>query len=399
MNRRVLALILLCGALALPALPVHADATDDLFEAVKNGTASEVKAALAAGADPGARARAGMTPLHFAAAKKNPNPSVTKALIEAGADPDARLDNGVGWPGGMSTPLHIAAIFNPSVITALIEGGANPDARNEDGDTPLHFAAKNPNPSVITAVITALIEGGADPAARNEDSDTPLHIAAAWRDANPSVITALIEGGANPDARDEDGDTPLHRVAARIEDRAFLARSGVTVDDLSVFGDSVFGDTGDDLSVILALLRAGADPGARNERGMTPFDYVKDNEALKGTGVYRLLNPAAGAGAAAWAPAWAVRGPWARDRPGPCAKKRGASAWRRSPACMASSWRRSSASRCWSRMPARSLLARAMVRTPCHMPTATTEAAMAETTEAAALMTAGSIMAGAVRSS
>ena len=226
MNRRVLALILLCGALALPALPVHADATDDLFEAVKNGTASEVKAALAAGADPGARARAGMTPLHFAAAKKNPNPSVTKALIEAGAD-----------------------------------------------------------------------------------------------------------------------------------------------------------------------------PGARNERGMTPFDYVKDNEALKGTGVYRLLNPAAGAGAAAWAPAWAVRGPWARDRPGPCAKKRGASAWRRSPACMASSWRRSSASRCWSRMPARSLLAWTMARTPCHMPTAATEAAMAETTEAAALMTAGSIMAGAVRSS
>ena len=179
MNRRVLALILLCGALALPALPVHADATDDLFEAVKNGTASEVKAALAAGADPGARNEHGVTPLHFAAAKKNANLSVILALLRAGADPGARLDNGVGWPGGLSTPLHGAAIFNanPSVITALIEGGANPDARNEDGDTPLHGAMVRP-------------------------------------DANPSMIAALIEGGADPDARNEDGDTPLHRAAA-----------------------------------------------------------------------------------------------------------------------------------------------------------------------------------------
>ena len=226
MNRRVLALILLCGALALPALPVHADATDDLFEAVKNGTASEVKAALAAGTDPGARAGGGMTPLHWAATHHS----------------------------------------DPSVIKALIEAGADPDARDEDGNTPLHGA-------VLSGAVLS--------------------------NANPSVITALIEGGADPDARGEYGDTPLHRVAARI----WID----TGDDLSVSGD-----TGDDLSVILALLRAGVDPGARNERGMTPFDYVKDNEALKGTGVYRLLNPAAGAGAAAWAPAWAVRAAWAR---------------------------------------------------------------------------------------
>ena len=53
--RGALALILLCGVLALPALPVHADAKHDLFEAARGGTASEVKAALAAGADTGAR--------------------------------------------------------------------------------------------------------------------------------------------------------------------------------------------------------------------------------------------------------------------------------------------------------------------------------------------------------
>ena len=41
------------------------------------------------------------------------------------------------------------------------------------GDTPLHAAALNSNPSVILA----LIEGGADPSARNEDDVTPRNAA------------------------------------------------------------------------------------------------------------------------------------------------------------------------------------------------------------------------------
>ena len=62
----LIALILLSAALALPALPVHADATRDLFEAATAGTVSEVKAALAAGADPGARNDGGFTPFDYA---------------------------------------------------------------------------------------------------------------------------------------------------------------------------------------------------------------------------------------------------------------------------------------------------------------------------------------------
>ena len=88
-----LALILLACALALPALPVHADATGDLFEAAESGTASEVKAALAAGADPGARNAYGATPLHLTA-HFDSNPSVIEALLKAGADPGARDEAG-----------------------------------------------------------------------------------------------------------------------------------------------------------------------------------------------------------------------------------------------------------------------------------------------------------------
>ena len=175
----------LAFTLALAAsAPVFADATRDLFMVVSRGTAPEVSAAMAAGADPNARAESGKTPLHWA----------------------ARDDE-------------------PSVVAARMEGGADPKARGARGMTPLHLAAwKNPEPSVVAA----LIAGGADPNARGPHGMTPLHYAA--RDNEPSVVAALIEGGA--------------------------------------------------------------DPSARDGRGKTPFDYAKDNEALRGTEVYRRLDEA-----------------------------------------------------------------------------------------------------------
>ncbi len=133
----LMASILLSCALALPALPVHADATDALFEAAWRGTASEVKAALSAGANPGVRLEDGKTPLHWAAVG-NTNPSVITALIESGADPGTRGDIS-------TTPLHGAAMFdsNPSAITALIEGGVDPGARDKDGKLPFDYAQDN----------------------------------------------------------------------------------------------------------------------------------------------------------------------------------------------------------------------------------------------------------------
>ena len=159
-----LAFILALAAVA----PVHADATDDLLAAAKGGTASEVSAVLAAGADLNARGERGNTPLHEAA-RHNPEPSVVAALIKAGADPNVRNEHG-------DTPLHSAAWRNPepSVVGALIKAGADVDARAEDGKTPLHAAAENnPEPSVVAA----LIEAGADPSARDKDGKTPFDYA------------------------------------------------------------------------------------------------------------------------------------------------------------------------------------------------------------------------------
>ena len=170
---RLLTLILLSGALALPALPVHADATDDLFKAAESGTASEVKAALSAGADPGARR---------------------------------------GFADG--TPLHVAAIrnSNPAVITALIEGGAAPGARDGWGNTPLHVAVMDNLSAMETGLVLASESGALtedEEALFTEGLAAMRRLPAGMRNSNPSVITALIEAGADPAARDDMGFTPF----------------------------------------------------------------------------------------------------------------------------------------------------------------------------------------------
>lgn len=96
------------------ALPVHADATDDLFEAV---TPSAILSEMRAGAEAGA----GM-----------------KAALSAGADPNARH----ATHGG--TPLHEAGGFSSLfVIVALLEAGAAPGALDESGFTPADYADRN----------------------------------------------------------------------------------------------------------------------------------------------------------------------------------------------------------------------------------------------------------------
>ena len=119
--------------------------------------------------------------------------------------------------------------------------------------------------SEIPAVVASDRAGatGADPAETEAlRCGAPVNLFEAAESGTACEVKAALAAGADPGARDEYGDTPLHKAASSNRNP----------------------------SVIEALVEGGADPGDRDDDGKTPFDYAEENEALKGTEAYWLLN-------------------------------------------------------------------------------------------------------------
>ena len=110
-------------------------------------------------------------------------------------------------------------------VTNCLGDGADPATRDEDGWTPLHWAALNENP----AVAAALLDAGADPNARDEDGSTPLHYAA--ERGRSAIVAALLGAGTDLNARNNLGLTPLHWAARNENPTAadvFLVRANLS---------------------------------------------------------------------------------------------------------------------------------------------------------------------------
>jgi ankyrin repeat protein len=83
--------------------------------------------------------------------------------------------------------------------------GANPNAQDDNGWTPLHFAAQ----AVSESVTALLLAAGADVGVKDTFGNTPLFRAVFCARGDGSVITALLEAGANPNEANKSGVTPL----------------------------------------------------------------------------------------------------------------------------------------------------------------------------------------------
>uniref|UniRef100_A0A2K6DYF7 Ankyrin repeat domain 44 n=1 Tax=Macaca nemestrina TaxID=9545 RepID=A0A2K6DYF7_MACNE len=109
-----------------------------------------------------------------------------------------------------NTALHIACYNGQdAVVNELIDYGANVNQPNNNGFTPLHFAAASTHGALC---LELLVNNGADVNIQSKDGKSPLHMTAVHGRFTRSQT--LIQNGGEIDCVDKDGNTPLH-VAAR----------------------------------------------------------------------------------------------------------------------------------------------------------------------------------------
>lgn len=161
----------------------------------------------------------------------------TRLLLAAGASPNVAGKDGVA-------PLHVAlAAGSNEVARHLLAAKANPNQANGAGIEPLYWMVSNRNADAVKLLLSA----GARPNAAAPDGFMPLHKAAANGDV--AIINALLAAKANPDAVLEGVDAPLHIALAK-------------------------GDT----TAATALLSAGANPNLKKRDGTSPlYNAVSQN--------------------------------------------------------------------------------------------------------------------------
>lgn len=256
----------------------------------RSADVEDVRACLAAGADPMARdSEYGVTRLHDAATWSR-DPAILRLLLAAGADPNARDD-------ANRTPLHLAGQSSdePAIVEVLLEAGADPMARDFSGATAWDRIRDNRSflGTALRERLYALL-GGPEFARRPtcEDWNTD-DFYAKWSGRRTA---ACLSAGADPNAKDDKGLAPLHRVA-------MYGRNPVVVRLLTNAGANVGAqaDNGatplhlaamlaDDAAVAVALLEAGANPAARSDDDETAWELLQDNAALCDTAFYERLR-------------------------------------------------------------------------------------------------------------
>lgn len=191
------------------------------------------------------------------------------------------------------TPLSLA-YRNPSdnasaiIAAELLLAGAEPlrgefayfetavlkrnlSMRFEEGKTPLHIAASNGH----TGYTNYLLARKAPVSVKDISSSTPLHEAV--RNGHIDSTGILLMAEADPNQKDASGNTSLHLVMPQASrSRIFMQLLAANADpnQKDSYGETplhIAARVGMTEDIIQALVSAGADPNERNKKGITPL--------------------------------------------------------------------------------------------------------------------------------